>query len=128
MGARSLSRFLRPTALGLFLVLEGCAMGGSSNPFDEATNVDAFVLRVESRNTYEVSVYINPAGRRVLVGTVPGNGLEFMDFEYPSGRPINIELETRSGERYRLPPYPVTSGGRLDLYVNNTLRTSGIRR
>jgi hypothetical protein len=127
-GARSLWRFLRPGALGLFLILEGCAGMGSSNPFVDASNTDSFLLRVESRNTYDVTVYINPAGRRILVGTVPGNGLEFLEFEYPAGRPINVELETRAGERYRLPPYPVTSGGRLNLYVNSRLRSSGFGR
>ena len=127
-GPRSLWRFLCPSALGFFLVLQGCAGFGSSNPFVEASNNDTFLLRVESRNTYEVSVYISPAGRRVLVGTVPGNGLEFLEFEYPAGRPINVELETRAGERYRLPPFPVTSGGRLNLYINSRLRSSGFGR
>ncbi|MFH1764080.1 MAG: hypothetical protein ABIF09_07815 [Gemmatimonadota bacterium] len=125
---RNLLRWLRPTVLGLLLVLEGCATGGSSNPFDEATNMDVFTLRVESRNTFDVSVYVNPAGKRQLVGTVSSNGLEFFEFEYPAGRPLNVELETRVGDRYRLPPLVFTGGGRLDLLVSSELRRSGFVR
>jgi len=119
-----LSRFLRPAALGFFLVLEGCASGGSGNPFVESANMDVILLRVESRNTFEVSVYVSPAGKRQLVGTISPSGLEFLEFEYPSGRPLNIELETRVGDRYRLPPLLFTGGGRLDLLVSGELRSS----
>jgi len=124
VAARNLLRFLRPAVLGFFLVLGGCATAGSRNPFAEATNMDVIILRVESRNTYEVSVYVSPAGRRQLVGTVPGNGLEFLEFEYPAGRPLNVELETRLGDRYRLPPFQFFGGGRVDLFVSNDLRRS----
>lgn len=125
VAARNLLRFLRPAALGILIVLEGCASGGGGNPFVEATNTDVFILRVESRNSFDVSVYVNPAGRRQLIGTVRGNGLEFFEFEYPMGRPLNVELETRLGDRYRLPAVILTGGGRLDLLVNSELRNSG---
>jgi len=121
-------RIVRTSLLVLILVLEGCASAGSDNPFDEAANMEAYLLRVESRNTYEVSVFINPGGRRQLVGTVPGNGLEFFEFVYPAGRPLNVELETRLGDRYRLPATPFMGGGRVDLMVQNTLRNSQFLR
>ena len=124
----TLPRLLRPVLFLIFLVLEGCATAGSDNPFVEGSNMDVFLLRVESRNTYEVSVYVNPGGKRQLVGTVPANGLEFFEFEYPAGRPLNVELETRVGDRYRIPSPPFTGGGRLDLFINSDLRRSGFRR
>ncbi|MCJ7627295.1 MAG: hypothetical protein MUO50_02795 [Longimicrobiales bacterium] len=87
--------------------------------------MDRFTLRVESRNTFDVSVYVSSAGKRQLVGTVSSNGLEFFEFEYPAGRPLNVELESRLGDRYRLPPLVFTGGGRLDLLISNELRRSG---
>jgi len=128
-GSNTATNHLVPWALGIALLLfvpmmEGCVSAASDNPFAEATNTDRFILRVESRNTYEVSVFVNPAGRRNLLGTVPGNGLEFFEFDYPAGRPLNVELETRIGDRYRLPAAPIFGGGRVDLVVMNTLRNS----
>jgi hypothetical protein len=123
-----LRQTLRPALFCLFLVLVGCASGGS-NPFADATNVDVYLLRAESRNDFEVRVFINPGGRRQLVGTVPGNGLEFFEFRYPAGRALNIELESRMGDRYRIPATPFPGGGRVELLVFEDLRRSGyIRR
>ena len=121
---RQLQRSLRPGSLALLLVAGGCATGGG-NPFVEASNTEGYLLRVESQNTFEVSVYMNPSGRRELIGTVPANGLEFFEFEYPAGRPLNLELETRLGDRYRLPALPTPGGGRIDLVVGSELRRSG---
>jgi hypothetical protein len=121
---------LRSPSAGLFsvLLLTGCALGGSSNPFVETSNTEAYLLRVESRNSFEVSVYIIPAGRRQLVGTVPGNGLEYFEFEYPAGRPLSVELEGRMGDRYRIPSILFPGGGRVDLLVYDDLRRSGFVR
>jgi hypothetical protein len=123
--SRRLLRFLGSGAIGLIVVLGGCATAGSSNPFVDATNMDSFLLRVESRNSLDVSVYVSPAGRRELVGTVQANGLEFFEFQYPAGRPLNVELETRMGDRFRLPTLPFTGSGRLDLVIASELRRSG---
>lgn len=87
--------------------------------------MDGFILRVESRHLREVSVYARVSGKRQLIGTVPGNGMEFMEFGYPAGRPITLELETAAGDRYRLQPQPVMGGGRLELVVGANLRRSG---
>jgi hypothetical protein len=111
-----------------FLVLEGCASGQGSDPFSEAINRERFILRVESRNRYDVSVYVNPSGRRELLGTVSANGLEFFEFDYPSGRALFVELQTRLGDRYRVPSMPVLGGGRVDLMVYDDLRRSGFVR
>ena len=121
-------RVLSTALLFFLLALEGCVSAGSGNPFTENTNMDGYLLRVESRNTYEVSVFINPGGQRKLLGTVAANGLEFFEFEYPAGRSLNVELETRLGDRYRLPSAPFIGGGRVDLMVMNTLRNSGYLR
>lgn len=119
--------FLRPALFGLLLVLGGCATGGS-NPFVESSNVEGYLLRVESRSTFEVQVYINPTGRRQLVGTVPGNGLQFFEFTYPAGRALSIELQSRMGDRYRMPSILFPGGGRVDLIVYGDLKRSGFIR
>jgi hypothetical protein len=125
---RDLARGFRPGLFLLLLAVAGCASGGTDDPFSDTVNVDGFLLRVESSNTYEVEVYINPSGKRSLIGTVGASGLEFFEFEYPSGRPLNIELETRLGDRYRVPGFSFPGGGRVDMVVSNTLRNSGFVR
>ena len=125
---RDLVRGLRPGLFLLLLVLAGCASGGASDPFADSVNSDGFLLRVESTNTYEVEVYVNPGGKRRLIGTVGANGLEFFEFEYPSGRPLYVELETRLGDRFRVPGIAFPGGGRVDMVVSNTLRNSGYVR
>lgn len=122
--------FFRPALLGFVLVLalEGCASGGSGNPFDDAANLDLYNLRVQSRNLYDVSVYAVIKRRRHLIGVVSSNRLEFFEFEYPSGLPLMLELESEIGDRYRIPSFPFNGGGRVDLNVDNNLRRSGYVR
>jgi hypothetical protein len=124
----NLARGVVPGLFLLLLALSGCASGGASDPFSQSINTDGFLLRVESRNTYEVEVYINPGGKRELIGTIPANGLEFLEFEYPAGQPLYIELETRLGDRYRVPGISFPGGGRVDMMISNTLRNSGFVR
>jgi catechol 2,3-dioxygenase-like lactoylglutathione lyase family enzyme len=109
---------------GILLLLVGCASGSAGNPFSDYGNTDTFVLRVESRYIHQVSIYANPSGKRHLVGEVPANGLEFFDFEYPAGLPLNLELEGRMGDRYRMPATPFLGGGRVDLIIASELRRS----
>ena len=125
---RELARLLGSFVLVSSVLLQGCASAGSDNPFTESQRVDGYLLRVESQNSYEVMVYVNPFGRRELIGTIPGSGLEFLEFEYPSGVPLNVELETRLGDRYRMQPFRVPGGGRLDLVIMGDLRRSAFVR
>ena len=113
-----------PVLLGFLLVVAGCAIGGSDNPFVEGSNTDLYVLRVESQNSYDVEVYSVVSGRRTLLGTVQRNGLSYFEFEYPAGRILHVELETSFGDRYRVPSPPMQMGGRLELYVAGSLRRS----
>jgi len=125
---RDLARGLRPGLFLLLLAAAACASGGASDPFADSVNTDGFLLRVESTNTYEVEVYINPGGKRTLIGTIGASGLEFFEFEYPAGRPLYIELETRLGDRFRVPGVSFPGGGRVDMIISNTLRNSGFVR
>jgi len=127
------SAAIRNLATGLrlavaVLLLAGCAAGGRGNPFVEATNTEHYSLRVESGNSFDVDIYVNPSGRRQLIGTIPGHGLEYFEFEYPAGRPLNVELEGRMGDRYRIPPILFPGGGRVELLVYEDLRRSGFIR
>lgn len=121
-------RLVRPLLFLLVVVAGGCAVGTASDPFDEAANMDTYLLRVESRNLHDVTIYANPGGRRRLVGVVRSNGMEFFEFEYPAMRPVNLELETRVGENYRLPGLPAPGGSRLDLIIEREIRRSGFVR
>ena len=125
----TLRALFRPSFIGLFLLVQGCAAGGTDNPFTgTAADGDAYLLRVESRNTFEVEVYINITGERELIGTVSPRGLEFFEFLYPRGRPLSVELQTRLGDRYRVQGVPFPGGGRVDLIVGSNVRQSGFVR
>ena len=125
----NLRRLILPSVIGLVLLVQGCAAGGASNPFVQgAADGDAFLLRVESQNSFEVEVYITPGGERQLIGTVPASGLEFFEFLYPRGRPLSIELQTRLGDRYRIQGVSFPGGGRVDLVVGSNIRQSGFVR
>ena len=125
LNPRSLSR---PVFFFFFLILCGCATTSSGNPFSATADMDAFLMRVESQNSNEVSVYINPSGKRELLGTVPPRGLEFFEFSYPARSPLRVEVETSMGDRFRIPSPTLAGGGRLDLVVSNNLRRSAFRR
>jgi len=91
--------------------------------------VEWYNLRVENRNLYEVSVYVVPrAQRRVLVGEVSPGRYEFLEFQYPVGLPLVVELENEIGDRYRIPRVPFIGGGRVELIVTDNLRRSGYVR
>jgi len=66
---------LLATLVGFSLLLTGCATGTGDNPFVAGGNTDRFILRAESRNYLDVSLYINTAGKRELLGTVSARGL-----------------------------------------------------
>ena len=130
--AKAPIRTLRSGLLCLFLLVSaaGCASSGSKNPFAEGSSVEWYNLRVENRNLYEVSVYVVPRGqRRVLVGAVSPGRYDFLEFQYPVGLPLAVELENEIGDRYRIPSVPFIGGGRVELVVLDNLRRSGyIRR
>lgn len=115
-------------SFGLFLFLAGCASSTRANPFSDAGRLDVYNLRVENRNLYEVSVYVVPRGRRALVGTVGPDRYDFLQFEYPQGLPLSVELENEIGDRYRIPGSVVMGGGRVDLIVSSNIRRSGFVR
>ncbi len=118
----------RTAALLLGLSLSGCASAGYNSPFDETSGTDIYQLRVESRSPYDVSIYIDAGGRRELLATIRAQTIEFLQFQYPFGRPLRIELETMVGDRYRVPPGPVLGGGRVELIIFENIRRSGFVR
>jgi hypothetical protein len=110
------------------LGMTGCASGGSSNPFDQTSTGDIYQLRVESRSSYDVSIYVDAGERRQLLATIRPRSIEFIEFRYPVGRPLRLELESMVGERYRVPPGPALGGGRVDLIILENIRRSGFVR
>ncbi|MBT8397182.1 MAG: hypothetical protein HKO65_18865 [Gemmatimonadetes bacterium] len=116
--------------LGSFLIFSGCSTGGSSeNPFNQSTARDQWVLRVESRNSYETQLFIDLDGRRELLATLQPRTIQFVEFQYPLGRPLRLEVESFIGDRYRIPPGASIGGGRVDLIIfENIRRTTFVRR
>lgn len=120
-----------PFLAGLFLVLAvgGCAGGRAieDNPFDRTVGQVQFTLRVENQNIHDATIFLRTGGRRQELGVVRSRGVEFFDFPWPQGTPLDVEIELAVGERHRLPPYPFSGGGRLELTVSSNLRQSSIR-
>lgn len=106
------------------LILFGCASATASNPFTEDSARNRYQIRVESRSTYDVSIYVDLAGRREFLATIRPRSIEFLEFEYPLGRPLRLELESILGDRYRIPPGSAQGGGRVDLIIYENLRRS----
>lgn len=106
----------------------GCASGSAGNPFDQTSAGDIYQLRVESRSSYDVSIYVDAGERRQLLATIRPRSIEFIEFQYPVGRPLRLELESMVGERYRVPPGPALGGGRVDLIILENIRRSGFVR
>ncbi len=84
-------------------------------------------LRVENQNVHDARIYLRPGGRRQHLGTVSARAVEFFEFQWDTGIPLDVEIELSVGERHRLPPVPVTRGGRAELTVARELRNSFIR-
>jgi hypothetical protein len=119
---------LRWSFLLLALSLSGCASGGYSNPFNESSARDYYQIRVESRSTYDVSIYVEVGNQRELLATIRPRSIEFLEFQHPVGRPLRIELESMMGERYRVPPGSAQGGGRIDLIIQENIRRSAFVR
>jgi hypothetical protein len=113
--------------LALVLAAQGCAAGGS-NPFDRSTNSEVLILRAENQNLYDAVVYVRPGGRRQELGRVAARNVQFFEFDWPVGMPLDLEIELTGGERHRLLPQPLRGGVRLELIIAAELRRSVIRQ
>lgn len=123
---------LRDLALaGLLLILAGAGCAGGlaveDNPFDRTVGENPVTLRVENRNIHDATIYLRTGGRRQELGTVDARGIQFFDFPWQGGAPLNLEIELSVGERHRLPPYPFGGGRRLELTISPNLRQSTLR-
>ena len=111
--------------LVLILATEGCA-GSAGSPFDQSSRQETQILRVENQNLYDAVVFIRPAGRRQELGRVDARNVQFFEFPWPIGAPLDLEIELTVGERHRLLPQPLR-GGRVELIIASDLRRSVIR-
>jgi hypothetical protein len=120
-----------PLLAGLLLILAGAGCGGGrvieDNPFDRSSGQEQVTLRVENQNLHDATLYLRTGGKRQELGTVSSRGVEFFDFPWSYGRPVDLEIELSVGERHRMPPYPFTSGRRLELLISSNLRQSSFR-
>jgi hypothetical protein len=115
---------------GLVLTLGpgGCATPSAGSPFERQTNPgQALTLRVENRNLSDVTVFVRDGSRRQEIGTVNSRGVEFFAIPWNPGRPLDLEIESATGERYRLSPYIYGGSGRLELIITPELRDSVLR-
>jgi len=119
-----------PLLAGLLLILASGGCGGrviKENPFDSSAGREQFSLRVENQNIHDATIFLRTGGRRQELGTVSARGVEFFDFPWSPGTPLDLEIELSVGERHRMPSHPFSGGRRLDLVVASNLRRSIFR-
>jgi hypothetical protein len=115
---------------GLVLTLGpgGCATPSAGSPFERQTNPgQALTLRVENRNLRDATIFVRDGSRRQEIGTVNSRAVEFFAIPWNPGRPLDLEIESAVGERYRLSPYIYGGSGRLELIIAPELRDSVLR-
>ena len=120
--------FVVTLALGALLLVEGCASGGTENPFDGPLSTETVILQVTNRNRYDVEIYISPGGRRELLATIASGGFQVYEFQWPPGVPLSMELALEAGGRHRLPPFTFGGVDRLVLTVATDITRSTLSR
>jgi len=116
---------------GLLLLapLQGCGGGrAADNPFQRAERDERVLLRVENRNQSDARIFIRPRGRRTLLAEVRSRDLTFLEFPWPRGTPLDLEVELLIGGRYRPPPRPLSPGIRVELIIAPDVRNSVLRQ
>ncbi len=125
---RHLTLALKLMALVLLLHVEACATTSAEGLPEELGPQEGVQIRVENLNDNDVEVFLHLSGDRNRLGRVTRGGLEFFDFEWPIGRPLDVEIVLTTGERFRVPPPNSTGGGQVYLTVASELRQSVIGR
>lgn len=116
-------------AILLLVPLQGCGGGrAADNPFQRTEAEERVVLRVENRNLSDARIFIRPRGRRTLLANVQSRDLRFLEFGWPRGAPLDLEVEIMAGERFRPPPLPLSPGVRVELIIAPEVRRSVLRQ
>lgn len=113
----------------LLLSMQGC--GGvqtADNPFQRAESEERVVLRVENRNYSDARIFIRPRGRRTALAEVRSRDLVFLEFAWPRGMPLDLEVELLVGGRFRPSPLPMNPGIRVELIIAPDVRRSVLRQ
>jgi hypothetical protein len=126
-----------PFGLALAVLVSVAATGGCSSssrrtadsPFDTGVGPGQpqVPMRVENRNLHDATLFLRIGDRRHEIGTVSSRGVAFFDLPWSPDRPLDLEIQLSVGERYRLPPYPFSGAGRLELTIASELRRSILR-
>jgi hypothetical protein len=113
----------------LLLSMQGC--GGvqtADNPFQRAEAEERVVLRVENRNDSDARIFIRPRGRRTPLAEVRSRDLVFLEFAWPRGMPLDLEVDLLAGGRFRPSPLPMNPGIRVELIIAADVRRSVLRQ
>lgn len=125
-------RWVPVLALGVLSIVAsftGCGGGRmADNPFQRAEAEETVILRVENRNTYDARIYVRPRGRRTHLATINGHDMQFYEFSWPSGMPLDLEVDLTVGGRFRPPPLIMTPGIRVNLFIAPEVRRSVLRQ
>jgi hypothetical protein len=116
-------------AMAILLPMQGCGGGrAAENPFQRGETDERVVMRVENRNILDARIFIRPRGRRTLLTTIQARELRFLEFGWPRGLPLDLEVELGAGGRFRPPPLPMTPGMRVELIIASEVRQSILRQ
>jgi hypothetical protein len=118
------------SVLGLVLLVTGCgALSGRStwDPF-ASTQDRQISIRVENPTTADVTVSALSPGRRVQLGTVASRSTQQYRITWSSTQDIRFQIDPVGGRRHTTAPTGVSPGDRVELWVQQPLERSFVRR
>ncbi len=122
-------RQMLPTLL-LALVLSGCggfAAQSSWDPF--ASRQDRQIgIRVENPTQRDVSVTAVAPGRRIELGMVGSRSSQQYRIPWSQTQDIRFQLDPIGGRRHITPPTTVSPGDRIEVWLQDPLERSVVRR
>jgi hypothetical protein len=118
------------SVLGLVLLVTGCgALSGRSSWDPFASTQDRQIsIRVENPTTADVTVFALSPGRRVELGIVGSRSTQQYRIAWSSTQDIRFQIDPLGGRRHTTPPTGVSPGDRVELWVQQPLERSFVRR
>jgi hypothetical protein len=118
------------SVLGLILIVTGCgALAGRSSWDPFASTQDRQIsIRVENPTTMDVSVFALSPGRRMELGTVASRSTQQYRITWSLTQDIRFQIDPIGGRRHTTAPTGVSPGDRLELWVQQPLERSFVRR
>lgn len=128
--AAPLPFLLGPVALGLALLVAGCAAGsgGSSRGFDTEAGAGTIRIHVTNNNFADATLWATtPEGRR-RVGMVTGKREEVFTLRWDTSVDLRMEIDLLATGRCFTRAMPVDPGDQIELIIDSAFPNSALCR